>query len=274
LTSVSSQQVATIGNGAFSNCTALISVNVSRATTIGQHAFSQCTVLASVNIQKATTIGFQAFFNCAALTSVTIHRALTLENFDNADFARSDNKIVWTLEEVGSKWTTRDFGKILIYHVNSQNEITAYYHTASSTAVIPYDIPNIGQYAFYGSDLTTLGIELNTPSYHAVPVTSIGEGSFERCAGLARIFLGPTPPTLGIRIFGFSVNSTPITVTVYIPASAKQAYGVPDLPTTNFNNSNTTANNWGNAFRGKGWDGTNYGIGSVNNKITLVFQTY
>jgi hypothetical protein len=47
------------------------------------------------------------------------------------------------------------------------------------------------------------------------------------------------------------------------------------LPATNFNNSNTTANNWGNAFKGKGWNGgSDYGTGFVGNGITLVFETY
>jgi hypothetical protein len=74
------------------------------------------------------------------------------------------------------------------------------------------------------------------------------------------------------------------TVTVRIPAGVKANYGVPNLPAVNFNNSNTTNNNWGNAFRGKGWirpiDGPDihisdrYLTGSVNTNITLVFETY
>jgi hypothetical protein len=73
----------------------------------------------------------------------------------------------------------------------------------------------------------------------------------------------------------FADIDTALTVTVKIPESAKSAYGVPNLPGTNFNNSDTSTNNWGNAFRGKGWNGgTNYYNGEVNTNITLVFETY
>jgi hypothetical protein len=68
--------------------------------------------------------------------------------------------------------------------------------------------------------------------------------------------------------------NTAQTVTVHIPESATSAYGVPNLPTTNFDNG-STAENWGNAFRGLGWDGTNYGGWAiVNDNITLHFETY
>jgi hypothetical protein len=36
---------------------------------------------------------------------------------------------------------------------------------------------------------------------------------------------------------------------------------------------NTTADNWGNAFRGKGWDGTDYLTGTVNSDINLTIIT-
>jgi hypothetical protein len=55
-------------------------------------------------------------------------------------------------------------------------------------------------------------------------------------------------------------------VSVKVPSTALSAYG--PVPT------NTTENNWGNAFRGRGWDGTAYLTGTVNSKITLTFDTY
>jgi hypothetical protein len=78
---------------------------------------------------------------------------------------------------------------------------------------------------------------------------------------------------VGNSIFNSIPNSQ--TVTVRIPESAKAGYGVPGLPDTPYDNSNTSADNWGNAFRGRGWDGTNYGSGYwPNGSILLVFETY
>jgi hypothetical protein len=128
----------------------------------------------------------------------------------------------------------------------------------------------IGEYAFaYCMTLTSVNIP---------KVTTIGRAAFNNSRALTNVTLGATPPTLGTSIFWEIKNAQ--TVTVKIPASAKSAYGVSSLPTTNFDNTNT-ADNWGNALRGKGWNGTTYGSGgsgshtsAVNTYITLVFQTY
>jgi hypothetical protein len=58
------------------------------------------------------------------------------------------------------------------------------------------------------------------------------------------------------------------TVTVKVPSGAT-GYGT--VPGT-YTGSDTT-DNWGNAFRGKGWSSTNgYGIGTVNTNITLTIE--
>jgi hypothetical protein len=55
-------------------------------------------------------------------------------------------------------------------------------------------------------------------------------------------------------------------VTVKVPSGAT-GYG-----TVPFDNGDTSADNWGNAFRGKGWDGTSYLTGTVNGNITLTIE--
>ena len=64
-------------------------------------------------------------------------------------------------------------------------------------------------------------------------------------------------------VFGTS-SLYPITVTVQVPAGTT-SYGT--VPAT-YSGSDSTPN-WGNAFRGLGWDGTNYSSGTVNSDITL-----
>jgi hypothetical protein len=140
---------------------------------------------------------------------------------------------------------------------------SAFNNCTGLTSVSAPAATSIGQYAFYGCTGLT-GV-----SFPAA--TSIGNQAFYGCTGLTGVTLGATPPTLGTAIF-ISISSAK-TVRVRIPASATTAYGVPGLPDTNFDNT-STADSWGRAFKGKGWNGTAYQTGSVNSYITLVFETY
>jgi hypothetical protein len=93
--------------------------------------------------------------------------------------------------------------------------------------------------------------------------TSIGYRAFGYTGSQAlTITLGSTAPTLGTDLF--NTIDTPKTVTVKRPASAASAYG--PSPT------DTTTDNWGNAFRGRGWNGTAYLGGEVNENINLIIE--
>ena len=65
--------ITAIGDGAFSHCTKVSSVNLPNVTTLGAYAFGSCTRLASVNLGKLTNIGEYAFFETSltALPSFT-----------------------------------------------------------------------------------------------------------------------------------------------------------------------------------------------------------
>ena len=60
----------------------------------------------------------------------------------------------------------------------------------------------------------------------------------------------------------FYVNSAR-NVTVRFPADSAAAYGAVPI--------DTTIQNWGNAFRGMGWDGTVYLDGEVNGNVNLTY---
>lgn len=64
--------VTIIGNRAFSNCTALTSIDLPVATSIGDHAFGDCTSLTSIDLPMATSIEDGAFFECTSLETLIL----------------------------------------------------------------------------------------------------------------------------------------------------------------------------------------------------------
>ena len=75
LTSVTLNNVTSIGGGAFSGCTSLSGVNIpSTVTVIGDEAFSGCTSLTSVDIPSSVTeIGNRVFAGCSNLSTVNMY---------------------------------------------------------------------------------------------------------------------------------------------------------------------------------------------------------
>jgi hypothetical protein len=127
------------------------------------------------------------------------------------------------------------------------------------TGVAGAGVKTVGGYAF--SYCTALEA-VNLPA-----VTSIGIGVFLPSSGMSlSLTLGNTAPSVGIGMFNYFFIGfvKTITVTVRVPSGAT-GYGT--VPGT-YTGADRT-NNWGNAFRDMGWDGTSYLSGAVNTFITL-----
>jgi hypothetical protein len=145
-----------------------------------------------------------------------------------------------------------------VTHITSGPSTTgAFAGYTSLAAVTAPGVTDLDAYAF--SSCTALAT-LTLPM-----VQTIGNYAFSYTGTQAlALTLGDTPPTVGTLLFyGVSVSKA---VTVKRPASAAGNYGSEP--------SNTTDNNWANAFRGKGWnkDTDTYGTGTVNSYITVIFQ--
>ena len=118
----------------------------------------------------------------------------------------------------------------------------------------------IGADAFYGcTALETVSLPT---------ATGIGTGAFISTGAKAlTVTLGVAAPSLGTNLF-HNVSAAKA-VTVKVPSGAT-GYG--ELPGT-YTGTDTT-DNWGNGFRGGGWDGSNMTDSStVNSNISLTIET-
>jgi hypothetical protein len=114
----------------------------------------------------------------------------------------------------------------------------------------------IGGGAFANNGLTSVSLPA---------AKTIGDFAFNGCRALTSITLGTTPPTLGYRI----LDNVEGSILVKIPSGSQTAYDV-----SGYSNSARDNVNWGNGFRGRGWNGTSCIIRDTNPYVKLFFITY
>ena len=299
LTEVSFPVATSIGNSAFGGCTGLTEVSFPAATSIGDYAFDGCTGLTEVSFPAATSIGDWAFFSCTSLTDINFPEATSigilafasLTGFTEVSFPVATSigngafSYCTSLTEVNFPAAT-SIGNFAFDNCTSLTEVSFPAATSigdsaffSCTGLTEVSFPlatSISNEAFYGCTGLT---EVSFPA-----ATSIGGVAFGGCTGLTEVsfpaatsigshvfvrtgltplsvYLGSNAPTVGTFMFLDVSNNK--TVTVKVPSGAT-GYGT--SPT------DITTQNWGNAFRGRGWDGTNYLSGYVNANVTLVIE--
>jgi len=242
LISFSFPKIENIGSYAFSDCAKITSVSFSNAKSIGDYAFSGCTDLANISFPVAESIGAGAFGYLTKLSSVSFPNVTTIK-----DSTATSN--------TGAFQGCTSLNNVDFSVLSSLGE-RAFLGCTGLTSVSFPVAENIGGSAFSScTGLTSIDIP---------KAASIGNGAFASTGTISlSLVMGNTVPAVGTNMFS-GVSNAKI-VNVRIPSSAS-GYG--SSP------ANTTDNNWGNAFRGKGWNGTNYLTGTVNNYINLAIQTY
>ena len=184
--------VTSIGDFAFYDCTALSSVTIGDSvTSIGMGAFWKCTRLTSVTIPDSVTgIGEIAFRNCTSLASVTIGDGVT----SIGEWAFSG---CTSLTSVTIPDSVKSIGSTAFYDCTALSSVTigdgvtsiggrAFEDCKSLTSVtIPDSVTSIGSSAFqYCTSLTSVTI--------GGGVTSIGRDAFSGCTGLKDVYYNNT----------------------------------------------------------------------------------
>ena len=303
LTRVSFPAATNIGSYVFSECMNLINVEIPRATSIGWGAFYNCSSFTDANFPLVTYIGAYAFMNCTSLISINFplvtnmisisndwrHGAtfkgctalvdvsfpeittIAPESFSgctslkNANFPKATNIMgsafsgCTSLENINFPLVTTISEHLTSGGMGPNRTISTF---ANCTNLINVNLPRVTSIGYYMFDSCTRLEILNIPR-----VTSIGNNAFQN-TGSTRltITLGGGAPSLGTNIF----NGVGTSKTIIIKRPEGVIGWPGDIP---FNNSDTN-NNWGNAFRGRGWtqSSNSYGRGNVNSNINLIIE--
>ncbi|MCL2276712.1 MAG: leucine-rich repeat domain-containing protein [Treponema sp.] len=226
--------------GAFSSCGNLVSVNIPAATTIGNNAFSGCNNLVDVNFPAVTSIGDYTFADCYSLTNVSFPAATSIGEWVFGDCDSLTSVSFPAVTSIG-EWVFGDCDSLTSVSFPAATTIGDYAFAACASLATAYfpSVINIGNSAFAYTE--------NTP---------------------LTITLGSAAPALELSIFD---GVTGKTVTVQIPNGAT-GYSPAASPFTGTQATvSGTIVNWGNGFRGGGWNGSAFtGAATlVNTEVTM-----
>lgn len=169
------EDVTTIGNYVFCNCSGLTSITIPNSvTTIGSSAFYGCESLTSITIgSSVTSIGESAFNGCTGLTSVEIPQ--NVKKIGNYAFLGCPKLTDVT---INSNYLTSTTWKI--FHSEASYNFSTIFGKYVENYYLGDEITNISSDSFrYCSNMKTIKLSKN--------LRIIGTGAFYGCTNLSSI---------------------------------------------------------------------------------------
>ena len=222
-------KLQSIGDGAFSLCYSLKSINLpSSLTSIGASAFKSCTSLTSITIPEGViSIGDNAFESCYSLALVinnSTNLTITEGGTDNGGVGYYSLEVVNTANGENMQGEFKVIDNVL-YYINEETDeyVLVKAKRDISEIVIKKEVTAINHGAFLlttlqtitfeeGSSLTSIGIAGFELCPHltsiTIPegVTSIGDWAFTLCASLKSINLPSSLTSIGDGAFELCVS--------------------------------------------------------------------
>ena len=233
--------VSSIGCGAFALCSSLTSVEIlNSVTSIGDYAFSGCSSLTSIEIPNSvTSIGARAFDDCESLQynvkdslkylgnetnpylylSGVTSQDITSANIDNSCKFIGDSAFFdcSSLTSIVIPDSITSIGQSAFFNCSSLTSIvipdsvtsidSSTFRGCSSltSIVIPEGVTSIGNYAFYGcKSLTSIEIPNS--------VTSIGNYAFQICSSLTSVVIPDSVTSIGDWVFSGCSSLTSVVI--------------------------------------------------------------
>ena len=210
-------------------------------TSVGESAFSGCTALKTVTLNNSGTIGNCVFYGCTALTRVNIGTGLTeFKSASSYPFSGCSKLSEVNVSSLASFCGIAHLNYLTNSSYGTASEktlmINGVTHDSSSELVIPEGVTSIPNYAFrYFENVTKIKLpstmteianynftnhtyltKINLPS----TVTSVGSSAFSGCTNLERIICQATTPpaTTG------SIASNPSEITLKVSSGKAATY--------------------------------------------------
>ena len=168
---------SSIGNGAFSPCGTLTSIDIlDSVTSIGDGAFAGRSTLTSIDIpDSVTSIGSNAFSGCSGLTSVTIGNGVT--SIGSTAFGGCSNLTSIDIPSSVTSIGSTAFAACIRLTSITSNAMTAPTITNNTfqnvktggTLTVPYGCDNFSYYKWLSSDSYYLGYYGWNIKYYGVP---------------------------------------------------------------------------------------------------------
>ena len=280
------------GSGAFSGMTNIIEVYIpDTITTIYPYAFSGCTNITSIIAPAVSSVGFNAFSRCTNLNSVNFPANAVIGNgvftycTSLTNFILTGTGVLSVIE--GGKALVRNNTELVAYPsasgdivINTITSLTwgAFYGAANLVSAIFPVLIDTGMYSFsYCSNLESVSFPITT---------TLAQDTLSWCPKLMSVNI-PSVTNIGSLIFRYN-GSTPLLITMgNVAPSTSDPWGgtiTAQKPVTiriptgatgyGFSPTDATTQNWGNAFRGMGWNRNTgvYGTGNVNETINLTIE--
>lgn len=226
-------KVTTIGAYVFQNCTSLKSISIpATVTKIGgssysssAYTFAGCTALESVEILGAIKyIGASLFRDCTSLSNFTLPKTVTQIGsyafmgtaIQSIDLSKVTSIGTFAFQDCADL-TTVTLASTLTKIYNSTFKNCA----SLKNITIPANVNEIGDYAFYGTAVTSL----NVPA----KVTKIGKAAFNACPDLTSLTIDGANTTFMAYDNIAVVNIS--TMTVISVFNVKGNYTLPDMVT-------------------------------------------
>ncbi|MCR5794382.1 MAG: leucine-rich repeat protein [Solobacterium sp.] len=256
------KNIKTVGEGAFSGCTALAAAAIKGNTTLRSFAFGNCTNLAIVKIsgnipdcaeQSVATGNWgtnsnntSVFYNAGTNTddmTVTFGSAVTrvpaylfATGYDSSENVYAHVKTVnlsSSITSIGESAFERCYDLVTVNFTEAAAlqtiEDSAFCLTGLTKLSFASKLTSIGAYAFYGND------KLRTVTLHKY-IKTVNEGAFSGCTALAAAAIkGNT--TLRSFAFGNCTNLAIVKISGNIPDCAEQSVATGNWGT----NSNNTS---------------------------------
>jgi hypothetical protein len=227
--------INSIGNYAFYNCTNLTSVTIGNSvTSIGNLAFFSCKSLASVTIgNKVNIIANSAFGSCTSLTSITIPNSVI--SIGDAAFANCANLANVTIGNSVTSIGGGAFGGCGYTSIIIPNSVTtignsAFANCANLTSItIPNSVTSIGTYRTFGDCTSLTSVTIGSG------ITTISAASsFDNCTSLTEINIDVNNTTFSSDN-GILYNKTKTTLIKYPRGKTDVSFSIPNSVTSIYN---------------------------------------